>query len=129
MVKQISAFPARLSCISPGRLRIAAVALLVRLMFTIFADSQNIWWYIIAGLAICGISYGILASLRQTNLERIVVYSSIAQMSYVLLGVVAANEGAATAMTYYLFTYLFMVTGVFGVLDRGARQRMLPREF
>ena len=41
---------------------------------------------------------------------------SIAQMSYVLLGVVAANEAAATAMTYYLFTYLFMLTGVFGVL-------------
>jgi NADH-quinone oxidoreductase subunit N len=37
-------------------------------------------------------------------------------MGYVLLGVVAANEGAATAMTYYLFTYLFIVTGLFGVL-------------
>jgi NADH-quinone oxidoreductase subunit N len=99
-----------------GALSIAAVALLLRLLFTIFADSQNIWWYIIAGLAIGGIIYGVLASLRQTNLERIVVYSSIAQMSYVLLGVVAANEGGATAMTYYLFTYLFIVTGVFGVL-------------
>jgi NADH-quinone oxidoreductase subunit N len=37
-------------------------------------------------------------------------------VGYVLLGVVAANEAAATAMTYYLFTYLFIVTGVFGVL-------------
>jgi NADH-quinone oxidoreductase subunit N len=99
-----------------GAFSIAAIALLLRLLFTIFADSQNIWWYIIAALAIVGISYGVLASLRQTNLERIVVYSSIAQMSYVLLGVVAANEGAAKAMTYYLFTYLFIVTGVFGVL-------------
>jgi NADH-quinone oxidoreductase subunit N len=92
------------------------MALLLRSLFTIFADSQNIWWYIIAALAIGGISYGILASLRQTNLERIIVYLSIANMGYVLLGVVAANEAAATAMTYYLLTYLFMVTGVFGVL-------------
>jgi NADH-quinone oxidoreductase subunit N len=99
-----------------GAFTIAAAALLVRLLFTVFADSQNIWWYMIAGLAICGIGYGILGSLRQTKVERIVVYSSIAQMGYVLLGVVAANEGAATAMTYYLFTYLFMVTGLFGVL-------------
>ncbi|HZV59358.1 MAG TPA: NADH-quinone oxidoreductase subunit N [Candidatus Eremiobacteraceae bacterium] len=99
-----------------GAYAIAAVALLLRSLFTIFADSQNIWWYIIAGLAIAGISYGILASLRQTNLERIVVYLSIAHMGYVLLGVVAANEAAATAMTYYLFTYLFIVTGMFGVL-------------
>jgi len=99
-----------------GAYAIAAVALLLRSLFTIFADSQNIWWYIIAALAIGGISYGVLASLRQTNLERIIVYLSIANMGYVLLGVVAANEGAATAMTYYLLTYLFMVTGVFGIL-------------
>src|SRR6202051_1582016 len=85
-----------------GAYAIAAVALLLRSLFTIFADSQNIWWHIIAGLAISGISYGIFCSLRQTNLERIIVYLSLAHMSYVLLGVVAANEAAATALTYYL---------------------------
>ena len=99
-----------------GAYAIATVAVLLRSMFTIFADSQNIWWHIIAALAISGISYGIFCSLRQTNLERIIVYLSLAHMSYVLLGVVAANEAAATAMTYYLLTYLFIVTGVFGVL-------------
>jgi len=99
-----------------GMYAIAVVALLLRSMFTIFADSQDIWWHIVAALAIGGISYGVLASLRQTNLERVIVYLSIAHMGYVLLGVVAANEAAATAMTYYLFTYLFIVTGVFGVL-------------
>jgi NADH-quinone oxidoreductase subunit N len=99
-----------------GAYGIAAVALLLRASFTIFADSQNIWWYIIAALAISGISYGVLGSLRQTNLERIIVYLSIAHMGYVLLGVVAANEGAATAMTYYLFTYLLILTGVLGIL-------------
>jgi len=99
-----------------GAYAIAVVALLLRSMFTIFADSQNIWWTIIAALAIGGISYGILASLRHTNLERIVIYLSLTHMGYVLLGVVAANEAAATAMTYYLFTYLFVMTGMFGVL-------------
>jgi NADH-quinone oxidoreductase subunit N len=99
-----------------GGYAIAAVALLLRSMFTIFADSQNIWWTIIAALAIGGIIYGVLASLRHTNLERIVIYLSLAHMGYVLLGVVAANEAAATAMSYYLFTYLFMMTGLFGVL-------------
>jgi NADH-quinone oxidoreductase subunit N len=99
-----------------GAYAIAAVALLLRSMFTIFADSQNIWWYIVAALAIGGISYGILTSLRRTNLEQIIVYLSTAHMGYVLLGVVAANEAAATAMTYYSLTFLFIVTGVFGVL-------------
>jgi NADH-quinone oxidoreductase subunit N len=99
-----------------GAYAIAAVALLLRSMFTIFADSQNIWWYIVAALAIVGISYGILASLRQTNVERVIIYLSVAHMGYVLLGVVAANEAAATAMTYYLFTYLFAMTGALGVL-------------
>ena len=99
-----------------GAYATAVVALLLRSMFTIFADSQNIWWIIVAALAIAGISYGILGSLRQTNLERIIICLSVAHMGYVLLGVVAANEVAATAMTYYLFTYLFIMTGVFGVL-------------
>jgi NADH-quinone oxidoreductase subunit N len=99
-----------------GAYAIAAVALLLRTSFTIFADSQNIWWYAVAALAIGGIGYGVLGSLRQTNPERIVVYLSIAHMGYVLLGVVAANEGAATAMTYYLFTYLLILTGVLGIL-------------
>ena len=99
-----------------GAFAIAVVALLLRSMFAIFADSQNIWWTIIAALAMGSISYGILASLRQTDLERIVIYLSLAHMGYVLLGVVAANEAAATAMTYYLCTYLFMMTGLFGVL-------------
>ena len=99
-----------------GAYAIAAVALLLRTSFTIFADSQNIWWYIIAALAIGGISYGVLGSLRQNNLERIIVYLSIAHMGYVLLGVVAANEGAATAITYYLFTYFFVLTGALGIL-------------
>jgi NADH-quinone oxidoreductase subunit N len=99
-----------------GPYAIAAVALLLRSLFTVFADSQNTWWYIVAALAIASISYGVLASLRQTDLERIIVYLARAHMGYVLLGVVAANEGAATAMTYYLFTYLFILTGMFGVL-------------
>jgi NADH-quinone oxidoreductase subunit N len=99
-----------------GAYAIAAVALLLRSLLTMFANSQNIWWYIIATLAITGTTYGIVASLRQTNPERIIIYLSLAHMGYVLLGVVAANEAAATAMTYYLFTYLFIVTGTFGVL-------------
>src|SRR4029077_17607276 len=65
-----------------GVYAIAAVALLLRSMFTICADSQNILWHIIAGLAIAGISYGVLASLRQTNLERIIIYLSLAHVSY-----------------------------------------------
>jgi NADH-quinone oxidoreductase subunit N len=99
-----------------GGYAIAAVALLLRASFTIFADSQNIWWYIIAALTIGGISYGILASLREPNPERIIVYLSISNISYALLGVVAANEGAATAMTYYLFIYLLILTGALGIL-------------
>jgi NADH-quinone oxidoreductase subunit N len=108
--------PSPVSLYLSGAYAVAAVALLLRSMFTIFADSQNIWWTIIVALAIGGISYGILASLRQTNLERIIIYLSLAHVGYILLGVVAANEAAATAMTYYLFTYLFILTGAFAVL-------------
>ena len=99
-----------------GAFVIATIALLLRLLLTIFAGSQNAWWYVMAALAMAMLTWGVLASLRQTNVERIFGYSSIAQVGYVLLGLVAANESSLTGMTYYLFTYLFMLTGAFAIV-------------
>jgi NADH-quinone oxidoreductase subunit N len=68
-------------------------------------------------VAMAMLTRGILASLRETNIERILGFSSIAHIGYLLLGFVAANEGALTGMAYYLFTYLFMLTGAFAIVN------------
>jgi NADH-quinone oxidoreductase subunit N len=99
-----------------GAFTIATIALLLRFLLTVFADSQNFWSYIMAVLAPALIAGGILASFLQTNLERILVCSSLAQAGYLLLGLISADDQALTAMVYYLFTYLFILTGIFAVL-------------
>jgi NADH-quinone oxidoreductase subunit N len=100
-----------------GAFVVATIALLLRLLLTIFADSQDTWWYVMAVVAMAMLTRGILASLRETNIERILGFSSIAHIGYLLLGFVAANEGALTGMAYYLFTYLFMLTGAFAIVN------------
>ena len=103
--------------------------MLVRLLLTTFADFQNIWSSIIAVIAVGMITLGIIATLPasrrmwpslthlpHTSLERVLAWSTFSQMGYILLGLVAANQEALTAMTYCLVTYLFILTGVFALL-------------
>lgn len=56
---------------------------------------------------------GNLAALRQTNVKRLLAYSSVAQMGYVLMGIVAGGAAGARAVLIYLAAYLFMNLGAF----------------
>jgi NADH-quinone oxidoreductase subunit N len=111
-----SAIPRTVALYLSGAFLTATFALLLRLTLTIFADSQGVWWYIVAALAVAMIVWGSFASLRQKSMERILAYSSLAHIGYLLLTLVSGNETALTAATYYLFTYLFISTGAFAVL-------------
>lgn len=99
-----------------GAFVIATLALLFRLTLTMFGDYQELWWYIMAALAVAFIICGVIASLRQKSFEAILVAASLAQIGYLLLGLVSGNEAALTAIAYYLFTYLFILSGAFAVL-------------
>jgi NADH-quinone oxidoreductase subunit N len=99
-----------------GALVITTIATLLRLTMTIFADSHDIWWRAAAAVAIAFIAGGVIASLRQESFSRILAYASIAQIGYMLLALIAADETALTAMAYYLFSYLFIVTGAYAIL-------------
>jgi NADH-quinone oxidoreductase subunit N len=59
---------------------------------------------------------GNLAALRQTNLKRMLAYSSIAHAGYVLVGVAAGGQVGASAMLFYLIAYAFMNVGAFAVV-------------
>jgi NADH-quinone oxidoreductase subunit N len=59
---------------------------------------------------------GNLAALRQTNLKRMLAYSSIAHAGYILVGLAAGNEAGSSAVLFYLFAYAFMNVGAFAVI-------------
>src|SRR5438067_7332110 len=94
----------------------ASFALLLRLFVTVFAASQETWMPLVAGIAVASLTWGNLAALTQTNLKRLLAYSSISHVGYILLGLVAGNGTALTGIGYYLLAYIFMTAGAFAIL-------------
>ena len=102
----------------------ASFALLLRLLLYVFTISRIEWIYLVAGVAIASLTWGNLAALTQTNIKRLLAYSSISHVGYILLGVVGAfssdgpklNEAGTTGIAFYLFAYVFMTTGAFAVV-------------
>jgi NADH-quinone oxidoreductase subunit N len=94
----------------------ASFALLMRLMLVVFGGSQSTWVFLVAGVAVASLTWGNLAALTQTNLKRLLAYSSISHVGYVLLGLVAGNLTGLVGIVYYLFAYTFMTLGAFAVV-------------
>jgi NADH-quinone oxidoreductase subunit N len=79
-------------------------------------------------LAILTMSVGNIAALTQSNLKRMLAYSSIAHAGYLLIGLVAGTSRGVTAMLIYLFVYMFMQLGAFAVLALLRRQDVVGDE-
>jgi len=94
----------------------ASFALFLRLMTSVFGGSQATWLYAVAGVAVASLTWGNLAALTQTNIKRLLAYSSISHVGYILLGIVAGNETGMTGIIYYLIAYAFMTIGAFAVV-------------
>ncbi|UCD16337.1 MAG: NADH-quinone oxidoreductase subunit N, partial [Candidatus Zixiibacteriota bacterium] len=73
------------------------------------------WGIILAVLAAAGMILGNIAALRQQNIKRMLAFSSIAQIGYVMVGVVAASEMGVTSASFYMFIYLFANMGAFAI--------------
>ena len=94
----------------------ASFAMLLRLLTSVFVASQPTWIFAIAGVAIASLTWGNLAALTQNNLKRLLAYSSISHVGYILLGIVAWNEIGIVGFFYYLIAYAFMTIGAFAII-------------
>jgi NADH-quinone oxidoreductase subunit N len=101
----------------------AAFALLLRLFVTVYWPVRIDWIAIFAAAAVLSMTLGTFAALTQTNIKRLLAYSSIAQVGYILLGLVASvdkdgtlNQRGLRATAFYLFAYAFFNTGAFAVV-------------
>jgi NADH-quinone oxidoreductase subunit N len=74
------------------------------------------WTMLVAAVAVASMTIGNFAALTQTNIKRLLAYSSIAHVGYLLLGVVAFNAAGFVGIMYYLFAYAFMTIGAFAVV-------------
>ena len=94
----------------------AGLAALVRVCLVAFAPEQPIWSDILVGLAALSMAVGSLIALSQSNMKRLLAYSSIAHAGYALLGLIPGTPDGASATMTYAFVYAFMTLGAFGVV-------------
>jgi NADH-quinone oxidoreductase subunit N len=94
----------------------ASFAILLRIFLEGLPAMSANWRMLFEVLSILTMTVGNLAALTQTNLKRMLAYSSIAHAGYLLIGVVAGTARGVTAMLIYLLIYAFMQLGAFTVI-------------
>lgn len=96
--------------------KLAAIALLVRLLFDPFAGMEPAWQQIVILLSAASMIWAAFAGLGQTSIKRLLAYSSIGNVGYALIGVVAASTDGIAASMVYLAIYMIMTAGTFAIL-------------
>jgi len=96
--------------------KLAAMALLVRVLETAFPGGAVKWQQIIVFLALASMIFGAVAAIGQTNIKRLIAYSSIANIGFALVGLAASNEEGVQGVLIYLAIYLAMTLGSFACI-------------
>ncbi|MCL5676966.1 MAG: NADH-quinone oxidoreductase subunit N, partial [Firmicutes bacterium] len=91
-------------------------AALLRLLTSAFPAAQPEWATILSALAVLTMVVGNVAAVVQSNLKRLLAYSSIAHAGYILMAVVAGGKAGTDAVLFYLVAYTVMNFGAFAVL-------------
>ena len=111
----------------------AVVALLLRFFRPVTVDHTSALFLVFAGISIASMLAGNLLALRQNNVKRILAYSSIAHLGYILVAFLAAGTNGTVAVTFYLVAYTatnlvaFGVVGVLSTADGDAEDIALYR--
>lgn len=95
----------------------AMVALLLRYFVEIAAFRSEMLWWALAGIAALSMFIGNLLALLQDNVKRLLAYSSIAHLGYLLVAFLAGGSLAIEAVTFYLIAYFVTTLGAFGVVS------------
>ncbi|QIA26365.1 NADH-quinone oxidoreductase subunit N [Thermaerobacter sp. PB12/4term] len=94
----------------------AAFAAILRVFYGGLGGAQGSWQLAFVLLAVLTMTVANVAALRQTDVKRLMAYSSIAQAGYILAAVAAATELSRPAVLYYVMAYTFMNVGAFAVI-------------
>ncbi len=106
--------------------KIAAMALFLRTMLGPFGDLVAEWQQVIWVVSVASMLLGAFAAIAQTNIKRLMAYSSIGHIGYALMGLAAGNEEGLKGVLIYLAIYLIMNVGVFAcILSMKVQDRMV----
>jgi NADH-quinone oxidoreductase subunit N len=110
----------------------AAFAALLRVLMSAVRGAPLDWTMLVWVLAVLTMTLGNVVAIAQQNLKRMLAYSSIAHVGYMLVGVVAGGALGNGSVLFYLLIYTFTTAGAFGailLLERGGREAVRLEDF
>jgi NADH-quinone oxidoreductase subunit N len=102
--------------------KLAAFALAMRLLPEALAGSQVDWSQMLVVLAVLSMAIGNIVAIAQSNLKRMLAYSTISHVGYVLLGILSGTAQGYQASMFYMISYVIVAAGAFGMILLLARQ-------
>jgi len=108
--------------------KFAAMALIARLLVGPFGDITTQWQQVIIVLAVLSMFVGAIGALTQTNIKRLMAYSSIANMGYALVALAAGTQAGVKGMLIFMSIYTITVIGIFAcILQMRIRNGMVEQ--
>ncbi|HYX00726.1 MAG TPA: NADH-quinone oxidoreductase subunit NuoN [Reyranella sp.] len=108
--------------------KIAAMSLLVSVLMGPFKPLFAQWQQIVVAAAVLSMAWGAFAALRQRNFKRLMAYSAISNVGYILLGVASGSEKGIQSVVFYLAIYLVMTLGTFAIILLMKRRGIMMEE-
>ena len=93
--------------------KVAAIALTMRVALEAFGNQADAWRQVVVFAALASIVVGALGAIGQSNIKRLLAYSSINNVGFILVGLATATQAGASAMLVYLAIYVMMSIGSF----------------
>jgi NADH-quinone oxidoreductase subunit N len=100
----------------------AGFAALLRIFFSAFGTERLDWQPIVWVLAVLSMVVGSVLAVVQTDVKRMLAYSSISHAGYVLIGLQAANDRGIAGSLFYLLAYTFLIVGSFAIVGLVSRK-------
>src|SRR6185437_75142 len=108
--------------------KVAAIGLFLRFLLEPFGDLVQQWQQVIVVISICSMVLGALAAINQTNIKRLMAYSSIGNIGYALIGLATGKQIGVTSIIVYMAIYIVMTIGAFAcIIAMRARGQQLER--
>jgi NADH-quinone oxidoreductase subunit N len=102
--------------------KVAALCLFLRAILLPFPDLLHQWRQVVVAISVLSMALGAIAAIGQTNIKRLMAYSSIGHMGYALLGLAAGTALGVRGVLVYLAIYVFTNLGVFAAIQAMKRQ-------
>ncbi|HUJ56633.1 MAG TPA: NADH-quinone oxidoreductase subunit N, partial [Gaiellaceae bacterium] len=118
--------PTTVTAFMSSATKVAALLLALRVMGTAFPHDSHLWTWGFAAIATASLVVGNLAALVQTNVKRILAYSSVSHAGFMLIALSAGSALGARALMYYLIPYSAMAFGSFAVVAARERELGVP---